>query len=328
MFDDLKSFAQVQSFKSRINKKYGCKLDNGDVHWIFENLNIPFKWMNVNEINIKYYNRDSVINCYYNGSLIREIKNILLHVTSKVQTPQMNKPGYGKSVVVNATNRYIPNNNNSMEDEYEYPNGENDMEKYSNFLINNVYEGKRNMNKITINENDLKTLVLESVKKILRKRFYNSGAFSNNQNLERLEEIVGQIENKYLDYNSDTDNISDWDKFVEGIINLYNKSKELVYFKKYHIKELYIKYGNNEDMSFEEFLSENGVPSRWEWLDEYLDNPEQWEKMMPSPEEIYKMIKEFISWVNIYFDVKMESIVKELNSEKKYINDTLNNNIY
>jgi hypothetical protein len=168
IFDDLKSFAQVQSFKSRINKKYGCKLDNGDVHWIFENLNIPFKWMNVNGINIKYYNRDSVINCYYNGSLIREIKNILLHVTSKVQTPQMNTPGYGKSVVVNATNRYIPNNNNPMEDEYEYPNGENDMEKYSEYLINNVYEEKKNMGKVTINENDLRTLVFESVKNILK----------------------------------------------------------------------------------------------------------------------------------------------------------------
>lgn len=173
IFDDLKSFAQVQSFKSRINKKYGCKLDNGDVHWIFENLNIPFKWMNVNGINIKYYNRDSVIICYYNGSLIREIKNILLHVTSKVQTPQMNKPGYGKSVVVNATNRYIPNNNNSMEDEYEYPNGENDMEKYSEYLINNVYEEKGNMSKITINENDIKDMVETSIKTILKEAFFN-----------------------------------------------------------------------------------------------------------------------------------------------------------
>ena len=42
------------------------------------------------------------------------------------------------------------------------------MEKYSDYLINNVYEGKRNMTKITINENDIKALVLESVKKLLK----------------------------------------------------------------------------------------------------------------------------------------------------------------
>jgi hypothetical protein len=184
------------------------------------------------------------------------------------------------------------------------------------------------MNKITINENDIKTLVLESVKKLLKESYHNSGAFSDNPTLSKLEFLVSTFELKYLDYDSDTDNISDWDGFIEGVINLYNKSKELVYFKEYHIKELYLKYSNNEDMIFADFLEENGVPNRWVWLDEYLDDPEQWEKLIPTPEEIYKMIKELISWVNIYFDVKMESIVKELNSEKKYINDTLNNNIY
>ena len=251
IFSDLKQYAQVQSFKSRLNKKYNCNLDNGDLHYIFEKLNIPFSMMNVRGMNVKYYKRDAVADAFYRGLLTKEIENLTRNREKINIQPTFQTPGYGKSIVVNTGNRYYPkNNDNTAEDEYDYPNGENDMEKYSNFLINNVYEGKRNMNKITINENDLKTLVLESVKKILRKRFYNSGAFSNNPNLERLEEIVGQIENKYLDYNSDTDNISDWDGFIEGVINLYNKSKELVYFKEYHIKELYIKYGNNENIFF------------------------------------------------------------------------------
>jgi hypothetical protein len=202
------------------------------------------------------------------------------------------------------------------------------MEKYSDYLINNIYEEKRNMNKITINENDIKTLVLESVKKLLKESYRNSGIFSNNPTLSKLEFLVSTFELDYIDYDSNNDNVSNWDEFVQGIINLYEKSKELVHFKNYHIKELYMKYGNNEDMSFEDFLSENGVPSRWEWLDEYLDNPEQWEQMIPSPEEVYNMIEEFIHWVDVYFDIKMESIVKELNSEKKYIIDTLNKNIY
>ena len=181
---------------------------------------------------------------------------------------------------------------------------------------------------ISINENDLKTLVFESIKKILKENHYNSGIFSNNPELERLERIVGRIENKYLEYDSDTDNISDWDSFIEGIISLYSKSKELVWFKKYNIKDLYIKYGNNDDMFFEDFLSEHGVPSKWDWLDEYLDNSDLWEQVIPGPEEVYEMIKGFISWVNVYFDVKEQTIVKELNQEKKYIITTLSQNIY
>ena len=325
---NLKNFAQAQTFKKVLSNIFNVSLDNGDIHYIFERLNIPFSIMNVRGMSVKYYKRDAVIEVFYKGLLRKEIESLTRNRMSTNIQPTYQSPGYRKSVVVNTTNRYIPNNNNSMEDEYEYLNGENDMEKYSEYLINNVYEEKKNMNKITINENDIKTLVFESVKKLLKESYHNSGAFSDNPTLSKLEFLVSTFELKYIDYDANNDNVSDWDEFVEGIINLYNKSKELVYFKKYHIKELYIKYDNNEDMSFGDFLSEHGVPSRWEWLDEYLYNPEQWEKMIPSPEEIYKMIKEFISWINIYFDVKMESIVKELNSEKKYIIDTLNKNIY
>lgn len=325
---NLKNFAQAQTFKKVLSNIFNVSLDNGDIHYIFERLNIPFSIMNVKGMSVKYYKRDAVIEAFYKGLLSKEVKNLVHNRTSINIQPTYQSPGYGKSVAINTTNRYIPNNNNSVEDEYEYPNGENDMEKYSEYLINNVYEGKKNMNKITINENDLKTLVSESVKKILKESYYNSGIFSDNSDLERLEGIVGQIENRYLEYDSDTDNISDWDSFIEGIISLYSKSKELVWFKKYNIKDLYIKYGNNDDMFFEDFLSEHGVPGRWEWLDEYLDNPDLWEQIIPGPEEVYEMIKEFISWVNVYFDVKMESIVKELNNEKRYIISTLNQNIY
>ena len=94
------------------------------------------------------------------------------------------------------------------------------------------------------------------------------------------------------------------------------------------IQILSIAKRSSEQFIFEDFLSEHGVPSRWEWLDDYLDNPDLWEQIIPGPEEVYEMIEEFISWVNVYFDVKMESIVKELNSEKRYIISTLNQNIY
>lgn len=325
---NLKNFAQAQTFKKVLSNIFNVSLDNGDIHYIFERLNIPFSIMNVRGMSVKYYKRDAVIEVFYKGLLRKEVENLVRNRASTNAQSTIQGPGYRKSVVVNTTNRYIPNNNNSMEDEYEYPNGENDMEKYSEYLINNVYEEKKNMNKVIINENDLKTLVFESVKKILKESYYNSGIFSDNPDLEKLEKIVGQIENRYLNYDSDTDNISDWDGFIEGVINLYNKSKELVWFKKYNIKDLYARYNHNEDMLFDDFLKEKGIPYQWEWLDEYLDSPDLWEQIIPGPEELYTMIKVFISWVNLYFDVKEQTIVKELNQEKKYIITTLNQNIY
>ena len=50
--------------------------------------------------------------------------------------------------------------------------------------------------------------------------------------------------------------------------------------------------------------------------------------MIPGPEELYSMIEEFISWINVYFDIKEQTIVKELNQEKKYIITTLSQNIF
>ena len=200
IFSDLKQYAQVQSFKSRLNKKYNCNLDNGDLHYIFEKLNIPFSMMNVRGMNVKYYKRDAVIDAFYRGLLTKEIEN-LTHNREKTNIrPTFQTPGYGKSIVVNTGNRYYPkNNDNTTEDEYDYPNGENDMEKYSNYLINNVYEGKRNMNKITINENDIKQMVNESVRKILKESYNNPNVVNYTTNIRnkvrdylyKMEDIFG-----------------------------------------------------------------------------------------------------------------------------------------
>jgi hypothetical protein len=165
---NLKKFAQAQTFKKVLSNIFNVSLDNGDIHYIFERLNIPFSIMNVRDMSVKYYKRDAVIEVFYKGLLSREIESLTRNRKVANTQPKPQIPGYGKSVVVNTTNRHIPNDNNSMEDDYEYSNGENDMEKYSDYLINNVYERKRNMNKITINENDIKTLVIESVKNVLK----------------------------------------------------------------------------------------------------------------------------------------------------------------
>lgn len=181
-----------------------------------------------------------------------------------------------------------------------------------------------------ISNKDLNRLVSESVKKVLKEYTYryNTGVFSDNAVLNKLEKIIYIIECDYINYDSETNTVKDWSDFVEGMIDLYDKSKELVWFKKYHIKEMSLKYDENSDMSFEDFLSENNIPYDWNWLYEYLNDTEKWEETIPTPEEIYKMIEEFISWIEVYYDIKEENIVKELNAEKRYIISTLNNNIY
>lgn len=317
IFQNIKPFAQAQTFKKVLNAKFGCSLDSSDIHWIFERYRLPYNVRVFNGAEIKYYKTSQVAELYYNGSLAKEIRNIM-----------RNRSIPNQSITNTVRSFNGRGSNNDVSDELSYKNNENNMEKYSDYLINNVYESKNMVNKVIINENVLKSLVLESVKRILKESYHNSGAFSDNQVLTKLEYIVGVFEGIWLDYDSDTDDINNWERFVKGIIDVYNKSKELVYFRQYKIKELYEKYGNNEDMFFEDFLKENGIPNKWEFLDYYLDDIEQWEQIMPSPEEVYSMIKEFISWVNIYFDIKMDSIVKELNGEKEYIINTLNRNIY
>lgn len=170
---NLKNFAQAQTFKKVLSNIFNVSLDNGDIHYIFERLNIPFSIMNVRGMSVKYYKRDAVIEVFYKGLLRKEVENLVHNRTLTNAQSTIQGPSSRKSVVVNTTNRYIPNNNDSMEDEYEYPNGENDMEKYSEYLINNVYEGRKNMNKIDINENDIKNMVETSIKTILNEAFFN-----------------------------------------------------------------------------------------------------------------------------------------------------------
>ena len=166
---NLKKFAQAQTFKKILSNIFNVSLDNGDIHYLFEKLSIPFSIMNVRGMSVKYYKRDAVIEVFYKGLLSREIESLTRNRKGANTQPKPQIPGYRKSVVVNTTNRRIPNDNNSMEDEYEYPNGENNMEKYSEYLINNVYKENKNMNKIKLTENDIKYLVTESVKNVLKK---------------------------------------------------------------------------------------------------------------------------------------------------------------
>ena len=317
IFQNIKPFAQAQTFRKILNAKFGCSLDSSDIHWIFERYRLPYSVRVFNGAKIKYYKTSQVAELYYNGSLAKEIRNIMRNRSIP------NQPITNTGCSFNGRS-----SNNDVSDELNYNNNENDMEKYSDYLINNVYESKNMVNKVIINENIFKSLVLESVKRILKESYHNSGAFSGNQVLTKLEYIIGVFEGIWLDYDSDTDDINDWERFVRGIIDVYNKSKELVHFKQYKIKELYEKYGDNEDMFFDDFLRENGIPNRWEFLDDYLDNIEQWEQIMPSPEEVYSMIKEFISWVTVHFEVKESEFIKQINKEKNWIISTLNKNIY
>lgn len=209
---NLKNFAQAQTFKKVLSNIFNVSLDNGDIHYIFERLNIPFSIMNVRGMSVKYYKRDAVIEVFYKGLLRKEVENLVYNRTSTNAQSTYQSPGYGKSVVINTRDRYYPFKEEPKEDEYEYPNGENDMEKYSEYLINNVYEGKGNMSKITINENDLRTLVFESVKKILKEEYWNYDLKNELRNCNTLyRKLYDFLEYMQFAHVDDMDNAGDND---------------------------------------------------------------------------------------------------------------------
>ena len=98
---NLKNFAQAQTFKKVLSNIFNVSLDNGDIHYIFERLNIPFSMMNVKGMSIKYYKRDAIIEVFYKGLLRKEVENLVHNHTSTNTQPTIKNHGYGKSVVVN-----------------------------------------------------------------------------------------------------------------------------------------------------------------------------------------------------------------------------------
>ena len=167
---------QVGSWKKLFNEKYNSNLTISDVHNIFEKYRVPFSYSERGGCQIKYYDTNSVEDLMYDGTIKREIEQI---TRGKQFANRLEKLPAGKSIPVPSNEpkkrngRYVIVNNNqpkTIEDGADYKNGENDMETYSDYLINNVYQFENKIKNITkriIKESELKQIVESCVRNIL-----------------------------------------------------------------------------------------------------------------------------------------------------------------
>lgn len=167
-FDDIKELEQPKKWKKKINQMYNVDLDEADIHRLFEKLGINFKTSVQGGVNIRFYNKQQVIELINSGRLKREIETIMKNRKAfsglrKLPVSYSNPPDENSEKVVKRGRRNIILSNKPIEttnddSDVEYRNGENDMEKYSDYLINHVYqfEGKQNKKRVFVTETQLK----------------------------------------------------------------------------------------------------------------------------------------------------------------------------
>ena len=178
---------QINSWVSFLSKKYGIKLDNRDVHDIFEKYNIPSYTIERNGVDVKHYKTNPVLNLVYNGTLKKEIEKIK-NGRNRFNRLRSLPKGYGKTEIEDVpkkrNGRYIINDIPKMEDNdfLEYKNGENNNDDYSNYLINKYqFENKKEKNsmKKIIKESELKALIENKIRAALNEldysTYYNAG---------------------------------------------------------------------------------------------------------------------------------------------------------
>ena len=128
-------YFQCSEWRKKLNNLYNINLELSEIHSIFESLNIPKKYIKIRGIDISHYPQSNVYTKIYDGSLRDKINMFKLQKTKPYdlyskKTPSINIPLH---------------DNVKTDDDYTYKNNENDMEKYSEYLINKVYENKINM---------------------------------------------------------------------------------------------------------------------------------------------------------------------------------------
>lgn len=167
-FDDIKELEQPKKWKKKINQMYNVDLDEADIHRLFEKFGINFKTSVQGGANIRFYNKQQVIGLINSGRLKREIETIMKNrkVFSglrKLPVSYSNPPDGSSEKVVKRGRRNIilpnkPIETTNDDSDVEYRDGENDMKKYSDYLINHIYqfEGKQNKKRVFITETQLK----------------------------------------------------------------------------------------------------------------------------------------------------------------------------
>lgn len=174
-FDDIKELEQPKKWKKKINQIYGTNLDEEDIHRLFEKFGINFKTSVQGGVNIRFYDKQQVIGLINSGRLKREIETIMRNRKAfsglrKLPVSYNNPPDESSEKVVKRGRRNIilpnkPIETTNDDSDVEYRNGENDMEKYSEYLINNAYqfEGKQNKKRVFVTEAQLKKFLNDMI---------------------------------------------------------------------------------------------------------------------------------------------------------------------
>lgn len=167
-FNDIKELEQPKKWMVKLNQIYNANLDEADIHRLFEKFGVDFKTSEQGGKNIKFYNKQQVVDLINSGRLKREFESIMRNRKSlsglrKLPVSYSTPPEEGTEKVVKrgGKNIILPNKpieKDNDDSDAEYRNGENDMQLYSDYLINHVYqfEGKQNKKRVFITETQLK----------------------------------------------------------------------------------------------------------------------------------------------------------------------------
>lgn len=161
---------QASKWRNILNDRYNINLGVSDVHDIFQKLGVFSKEKNFDDANIKFYDKDKIVDLIDNGEIKREIDTLLNNRKKysglrKLPVSYSTPPKEGPEKILKRGRRNFilqnkPIEKNTDDLDIEYNNGENDMEAYSNYLINNVYqfEGKQKK-RIFVTESQFKDLL-------------------------------------------------------------------------------------------------------------------------------------------------------------------------
>lgn len=179
---------------------------------------------------------------------------------------------------------------------------------------------------IIINESDIKNMIKESINRMI-KYYMDSGIFSDYPLLSKLEKLLYLFGGISIDVN-DYYNINNWEDVIEAIGSIYEQAKEKELFISLNVKEIFAQCNGDWD-AFEEYLREKGYDyNNWEYITEYLDEPEAWESQMPSIEEIKSMVAELKKWAGQRFDWELEDKIKEIKQQKEWVISNIERDIY
>lgn len=151
-----KKFIQVSSCVKYFKQLFDKQVDKYDIHSVFEMLHIDSMTANINGRPVKYYRTSNIEDYLNNGRLIKLLNlDFKGHPKMPTYTPERYSIPKEPDFVKRGNQRLIINKPTPKEDEItpDYKNGENDMQAYSEYLINHVYEDiiKRSVEK-TLNE--------------------------------------------------------------------------------------------------------------------------------------------------------------------------------